>query len=156
MLVAAAGLIVAAWGTLKTAQLADTQLTQAVEQKEDSERAQIEQISFWGKGPTVMVANRSLDPAHLWLKIREPAEGVRSIPFGVLPPCTRLEIPLSNKNATLDVVALQVLDVKGNGWERSYDGSITSSSALPAFNPRANRMYWSDIKDVPLEECGSR
>lgn len=48
--VAAVGLALTAWGTVKSAQVADDQLTQSQEQREDSVRSQASRITMWAQG----------------------------------------------------------------------------------------------------------
>ncbi|MFI0813388.1 hypothetical protein [Streptomyces echinatus] len=113
-LVAAAGLAVTAWGTAKSAQVADDQLEQSREEQEKEERAQASAVTAWLEGlaegdETLIIANRSLYPVPVavdgmrkWDK--EPvtdSEGnsiittvsqEHTIALGVLPPCTRVTL----------------------------------------------------------------
>lgn len=119
--VAAVGLGLTAWGTLKSAQVADDQLTQSRANQLKDAQAQASLITMWtefdpppkvlmhsgGNPGRLVLANRSLDPIQVALHGAVPnraalAPGViptappprepRIFYFGSVPPCTRVTL----------------------------------------------------------------
>ncbi|GGT43930.1 hypothetical protein [Streptomyces chromofuscus] len=164
--VAAAGLAVTAWGTLKSAQVADAQLDQAREQQEDRDRRQVALISFWGEGENdsvVVVVNRSLDPASAWIRAVPPDSSNPKdggfYPLGILPPCQRMEFPLEKLftgGPAYLVEALLISDANGKGWMRRVDGTLRTSQSRPSVSAlgqgRPPRFVGAEY--TKLEECG--
>lgn len=177
--VAAASLAITAWGTYKAAQVADDQLTQSRENDENNERAQASRISIWfeGEQPTrIVLANRSLDPA--WASVYLAPQAGPTVPeerigvlsllrIGVLPPCTRLNVPfakLSEKrqqilDSRLGRLGLVFLDADGRTWARLAGGGLRELESQDSLEAAANdeTTTWATEKDVevkPLSECG--
>ncbi|MFE7015751.1 hypothetical protein ACFVAQ_35535 [Streptomyces sp. NPDC057651] len=110
-LVAAVGLGVTAWGTLMSARVAQDQLGQSTEQRTERSMSQASRITAWVEKDTTVVANRSLDPADVYLNVwpsgapsRTIVQGHdapdselvgvrRDVYIGTVPPCLRLSIP---------------------------------------------------------------
>ncbi|MBM9624767.1 hypothetical protein [Streptomyces zhihengii] len=174
-LIAAAGLMVTAWGTLKTAQVADEQLAQAREQRESSSREQTERITFWWHADRweTIIANRTLDAAPIWIEVGvrglNTVEDREWVQLGILPPCQRLEIPTARlmKGAIrLHVSKLLILDRDGKFWERTADGVLHESSIVEAQIPdistpspdlapmKPGEDEW--LRYVNIEQCGSK
>lgn len=166
-IVAAAGLAVTAWGTLKAAQVADDQLAQSKEQQEDRNRRQVALIAFWGEGDNdsvVVVVNRSLDPASAWLKAApagptDPKGAGVFYPLGVLPPCQRMEFryeQITVAGPAWPVKALVITDAHGNGWERRADGTLRTSESRPAVSAlgQGRPPRFVGAKYTKLEQCG--
>lgn len=156
-----------AWGTLKSAQVADAQLDQSKEQQEDRDRRQVALISFWGEGENdsvVVVVNRSLDPASAWMKAAPPGptdpQGTGIYyPLGILPPCQRMEFPyagLTSGSAAWPVKALLITDANGKGWERRADGSLRTSQNRPSVSAlgEGHPPRFVEAKYTKLEQCG--
>ncbi|MEU6012433.1 hypothetical protein, partial [Streptomyces sp. NPDC047453] len=109
--VAAASLAVTAWGTYKSAQVADDQLAQSRDANEKEAKAQASRISWWiesSDAQDLVFANRSLDPAWIWLYI-QTGDQIRTdtgelLQAGELPPCTRISIPVIRVSTTVSEV----------------------------------------------------
>ncbi|MER5719679.1 hypothetical protein [Streptomyces sp. NPDC002132] len=117
---AAVSLAVSAWGTWKSAQVADDQLSQSRTAQDDALRHQISRITYWPEGDKVIVENRSYDTATADMGYG-PLEG--SYGLGVLSPCTRYSFPLS-KLIPPAMVSLSVVDASGNQWLRLPSGRL--------------------------------
>ncbi|TFE55608.1 hypothetical protein E3E14_05585 [Streptomyces sp. ICN441] len=164
--VAAVGLAVTAWGTLKSAQVADAQLAQSKEQQEDRDRRQIALISFWGEGAddkVVVVVNRSLDPASAWLVAGRlsPANSedpAAYLSLGVLPPCQRSAFRYDPMvGGTGPVEALLVSDANGKGWVRRVDGTLRGTKSLPGVSALGRGHvppFVEAVEYTTLEQCG--
>ncbi|NBE53965.1 hypothetical protein [Streptomyces boluensis] len=187
MVVAAASLAITSWGTYKAAQVANDQLTQSREdnkkEEEDNkkeERAQASRISMWVEGtePTrIVLANRSLDPA--WAFLHNYSLGPKNIPrntmgIGVLPPCTRLSMPITKfipdvqedllpqKGTSHGKVKLAIIDADGRKWLRGPDGSLESVKDFGEYHGNMSMAdggsaTWVMEKSVEvktLPECG--
>ncbi|MGW4086961.1 hypothetical protein ACWEGS_28415 [Streptomyces sp. NPDC004822] len=130
-LVAAAGLGVTAWGTLVSADVAEDQLAQSKVQKEERDRRQASRINWWEEQTerdagdrSVFIANRSLDPAYVWLWVEIQAyQGANRGPFpqqvkftatwGTVPPCTLLSIPdADTRMALMGITPVLTEDMK--------------------------------------------
>ncbi|MFB8402243.1 hypothetical protein [Streptomyces sp. NPDC055912] len=160
-LIAAIGLAVSAWATVKAVALADIQLTQAHEQKDEEERQHVSRVAFWGEGDDkTVVANRSTDPVRLWLRVLTTSKSLDYKPIGTLPPCKRLEIPLAvnpSGRTIVDVKALVITDRNGKSWERRSDGTIHPVLELPfsGWWGGTNVLLWDGFKAFDIEGCGS-
>lgn len=66
--VAAASLAISAWGTWKSAQVADDQLAQSRDQQQKALTKQASLVTSWAESNAAVVANRSLDPASVFLR----------------------------------------------------------------------------------------
>ncbi|MFE7015757.1 hypothetical protein ACFVAQ_35570 [Streptomyces sp. NPDC057651] len=170
--VAAVSLAITAWGTYKAAQVADDQLSQSRDDSAKEDRAQASRISVWveGEKPTRLVlANRSLDPAWGYVTIatqdelRKDEVPGRFMGIGVLPPCTRLNVPLSKlgtdtqasfhlgKSAPLAFVGLTFIDATGSMWLRYPSGRLEPAT----FNaPSEGRLTWAAEKGVEVKALG--
>ncbi|MEU5281688.1 hypothetical protein AB0G87_35370 [Streptomyces asoensis] len=171
--VASVGLAVTAWGTLKSAQVADDQLAQSREQHDEDVRAQASLISFWSEPGKTVVVNGSRTPASAWLRLapvhawfdaekrkRQWGYGFddRTFWLGLLPACKRIEIPskllLAVGAAPVFVPEaagpwyareLTITDASGNGWQRTYDGLLQ-----PLEYPR--RLDASEYEDALVDD----
>ncbi|MDX2986330.1 hypothetical protein [Streptomyces caniscabiei] len=124
--VAAASLAVTAWGTWKSALVADDQLSQSREAKEQSreareedQRKQVSRITFWPEGDKVIIVNRSYDTANVSLKY-----GPDQLPIGLIPPCKQLSLDRTKLIAPIPV-ELVVIDAAGMMWRRHESGQVT-------------------------------
>lgn len=173
--VAAASLAFTAWGTYKAAQVADDQLAQSREDSEKDERAQASRISWWeDEDPYYLVIeNRSLDPAWGYVDFDNgggPGEatkdrGAHSLALGVLPPCTRREIPGTavtdqiRKEQHADsytLIDIAFTDADGKQWLRYPAGELAPETAP---NLRGNFTGWlgpKGVKTTTLEDCSMR
>lgn len=162
--VAAVGLALTAWGTVKSAQVADDQLTQSQEQREDSVRSQASRITMWAQGGTLFIANRSPDPANALLV---SPWGGRDQLIGTLPPCTRMEISRGTREhlmpPTGDVAALQFSDADGRGWSRTSHGRLSALKTptpwlggfdLYAGEPRET-LTGQGVRLEEMDDCGT-
>lgn len=144
-LVAAAGLGVTAWGTLMSARVAEDQLDQSKEQRTERSMSQASRITAWAEGDNAVVANRSLDPADVYLDalvvgskklaVRGPKPQRDLVYVGTVPPCLRLSIPGDVLRSTtlydvghtqsdpknpgsIYVTSIMIVDANGHVWER--------------------------------------
>ncbi|MFF9569901.1 DciA family protein [Streptomyces sp. NPDC014685] len=144
--VSAIGLAVTAWGTYKTAQVANDQLAESREQDERNARLQASQVTMWLEPDALVLANRSLDPALVYFQGKQPLdkglfaqkEGVPdarkkvvfTVRIGTIPPCTRVAMPRGESNHIrigvddLLVEGLLIVDAEGTQWLRSADGPL--------------------------------
>ncbi|MCX4564683.1 hypothetical protein OHA02_52350 [Streptomyces phaeochromogenes] len=145
--VAAAGLAVTAWGTWKSAQVADDQLAR-------SKEAQAAMITLWAEGDVLVISNRSADPAVTAIQIKsKPSNKVREwahlsagdginryyAMLGQLPPCTRLELTADVRKKLLGtdrlriIVGLSIADARGSWWHRQMDGELRNDTHVLAY-----------------------
>ncbi|MFE7278534.1 hypothetical protein [Streptomyces sp. NPDC057623] len=149
--VAAASLAVSAWGTYKTAQVADDQLAQSRDSEEAATRHQVSQITLWPQTiegqRRYVIANRSLDAAYLYLHVESgPAgnEADHPVRLGAAPPCTRIELSVRTVHlavhdpdrerpsaASFRFRGLIVRDAGGRIWNRENTGDLALMHALP-------------------------
>lgn len=182
-LVAAAGLAVSAWGTLKSAQVADDQLAQSREEQEEEDRAQASAVTAWLEGlaeedEALIVANRSLHPVpvavngmRIWHKgdytdahgntiLNTESQG-HTIALGVLPPCSRVTFShdlLVKQSADVkaddfDPDHIFFMDGTGQHWQRGLSGKLRQRPDLDQRLPLA--FYDFDELDVgtPIREA---
>ncbi|MER7377232.1 hypothetical protein [Streptomyces lanatus] len=150
--VAAGGLAVTAWGTMKSAQVADDQLAQSEAQKDDAARKLTSRVTMWEERqsgwngpPHRIVANRNVEPVYVFYKI-SAAELHRSgtgdrwvhphmgmVPLGTIPPCTRQDFSWKAISYQVDarwnigfweVTSLVVVEPSGVQWQRLPGGEI--------------------------------
>ncbi|MEI5011946.1 MULTISPECIES: hypothetical protein [unclassified Streptomyces] len=183
--VAAAGLAVTAWGTVKSAQVADDQLAQSKERQAQEERKLAARVTSWLQPEATVIANRSLDPAVLYLRVLGhpsllPGSRAVLMLLGTAPPCTRLEVPDSlikgivKERTGFEVYGFQsliIVEPSGNLWERRPGGAlrepefetgwrITTGMAARGKEgkgtpPGKELLTSSLVKSSGLEECGS-
>lgn len=156
--VAAASLAVSAWGTWKSAQVADDQLAQSREDHQEEGRKLTSHLTMWkterddsgGVTWTQFVANRNLEPVIVYLKIaseelwtqpngriaKRPLAGM--VLLGTIPPCTRYEIPYSVLETQVSprfrltfwsIASLVAAEPSGTLWQRLPGGDIKSLTA---------------------------
>ncbi|MFC9269066.1 hypothetical protein ACWGRF_08225 [Streptomyces zhihengii] len=177
-LVAAAGLAVTAWGTLKSAQVADDQLAQSKQRQQQEDRRLASRITTWvdgyhsSEGWVRVVVNRSLDPAAVYLQLFTPGtpRSDDTVEFlGTVPPCTRVDIPGSvfeNIYASSDssrpvggTNGLIVAEPSGVLWVRQDGGELRTPSSVErarvALAGPEFLMMWKAVKTSSLEECSS-
>lgn len=149
--VAAVSLAITAWGTYKSAQVADDQLAQSKEDAEKDERSQAARLSMWGNIKVSVVANRSLDPvwAAFFLNDKQRREkhdnSVTYVFVGVLPPCTAVSVPKAVTFAQATSFAaspgphtgwifqgLHFMDNNGQAWVRWNGGELTKTAGPPS------------------------
>ncbi|AIS02481.1 putative secreted protein (plasmid) [Streptomyces glaucescens] len=165
-LVAAAGLGIQAVSSIKSNALADDQLSQSEKQQREKERSQIALINFWGEAgrwpvdDLLVVVNRSLDPAHIWIYLDfngHPDSGYYSL--GVLPPCKRLEMDFPQKGAApWPIRKLLVVDSTGRAWVRTPGGRLNESTAPTTVPETVTEMRPSRgliPTLVDLDQCAS-
>ncbi|MEV8204326.1 hypothetical protein ACWD9X_23425 [Streptomyces sp. NPDC005075] len=157
-LIAAVGLGVTAWGTLMSARVAEDQLEQSKEQRSERSMSQASRITAWVEEDNTVVANRSLDPADVYLQawaVRSNKQDVlgsdpsRDLVYvGTVPPCLRLSIPGDLLRSTLNnmgyiqldpknpgpifVSSIMIVDANGQVWERGYGRPLGPTSGHDA------------------------
>lgn len=157
--IAALGLAFTAWGTWKSAQVADDQLAQSKDAKEQQARSQVALITLWGEDEGVVVANRSLDPATAWVRldINSPNRPFY-VALGSLPPCQRVDIPFGTIQKGAEpwpVRALLVTDADGQEWERKADGTLHRQRFRPAPSTITQLETPVRFKRTALKQCGT-
>ncbi|MGW1243114.1 hypothetical protein [Streptomyces bobili] len=169
--VAAAGLAVTAWGTVKSSQVADDQLDQSREQQFAEDRQQASLVNVWtDKGKTI-IANRSLDPAGVWLSAtgaNAPEWGSPYEWLGRIPPCQRVELPSSlieylvrrEDRATAPdvhdaVTSIVIEDINGNSWKRTVKGKFIQlvEDADLLGSPHHDHMGDKGVRVTELDSC---
>ncbi|MFG2867550.1 hypothetical protein [Streptomyces sp. NPDC048338] len=133
-LVAAAGLAVTAWGTLKSAQVADDQLTQSKERMAQEDRKVASRATTWQSGASLIIANRNLETTVVYVSLRQPPKGWPVVVrLGITPPCTRFEVPLKpiqdeverlTREGSWGFSSLFVGEPSGRLWERRPEGGL--------------------------------
>ncbi|MEU9671628.1 hypothetical protein AB0E25_40115 [Streptomyces bobili] len=167
---AAASLAITAWGTWKAALVADDQLAQSYEQQIAEDQQQATLVSFWNETDTFTLVNRSLDPAAVQVTLADPdgATGSGPMRLGMIPPCTRVVIPLSSIRSDSDkddddqALGIIVADVKGRTWVRTYDGILHDPYDYPSFyiGPGTDMFHATPVishegvKVTDIEHCG--
>jgi hypothetical protein len=171
--VAAASLAVTAWGTYKSAQVADDQLIKSREDSAKEGRAYAVRVTWWGEHDLTVVANRSLDPVRMSTYLRDKAQRgtdkVTYVHFGVIPPCSAVSVPNSLLSATASKLsrppnedwAMQGLHfdtVDGKSWVRSGSGRLVEASPPPLPPPHMRKGIILDKQATvkALSECGSK
>ncbi|MGW6462589.1 hypothetical protein [Streptomyces rubiginosohelvolus] len=178
--VAAASLAVTGWGTYKSAQVADDQLSQSREQDEAEKRAQAVKVTVWTEPGMIVIANRSLDPVHAYLHatVGPESASLAILPAGIVPPCRRVDIPMGTApkklfNATiradmkLTPERFTFVDAAGTMWERQGWGELVQvdnpeTSAIAkgygnngvSYLPTDDLVSLKEVKLTALEECG--
>ncbi|MFD5452224.1 hypothetical protein [Streptomyces sp. NPDC127100] len=144
-LVAAGSLAVTAWGTWKSAQVADDQLAQSREAAEDRIRQQAAKVTFWEDTKNVVITNRSMDPVYAYLYVdvdrwRRPLPLLR---VGFVPPCQRLTVPADEVQEHLSTIrgrftgkfvhvdSLYMLDSDSYFWRRMRGGQLEMVYSTP-------------------------
>lgn len=137
-LVAAVGLGVTAWGTLKSAQVADDQLAQSREQAELDAMDQASRVSVWAQGEDLVAVNYSLQVVTLWI-VSNTKEGLLDTwPITRVPPCKEMTTALDDPytegltetgpealtKAGGDV-KLAIVDARGKVWVQEPFGTLT-------------------------------
>ncbi|MGW8713622.1 hypothetical protein [Streptomyces sp. NPDC055752] len=132
-------LAVTAWGTFKSAQVANAQLAEVREGSEAEVRAQASRVSMWSEGTDsgkelhIVIANRSPDPVYAFLAT---LENQTFVPVGNVPPCTRVRIPgvvMSNAFTAEGLdgpqsIRLGFYDSTGRTWLRPLIGKLERAS----------------------------
>ncbi|MFI9780453.1 hypothetical protein ACIHCV_38230 [Streptomyces sp. NPDC051956] len=176
--VAAVSLAITAWGTYKSAQVADDQLAQSKEDGEKEERSQAVRISMWGDKKVSVVANRSLDPVWtaFFLSDKQRRErhdnSVTYVFVGVVPPCTAVTVPKSVTFARATsfaappgphtdwiFVGLHFMGNDGQPWVRWNSGELTKVTGPPSKKvirqqKEGGLMADDRAKQSRLSECG--
>lgn len=157
-LVAAIGLAVSAWGTLKSAQVADDQLSQSRESAQEQLRQQAVRVTMWGTEHAVVIANRSLDPVTGEAEGSVPYSSSSGTYLGVIPPCSQVSLPLATSGIP-GLPRLFFLDADGREWVREPNGRLTGPSQPDAFGSTLS-VFPPKIFDVTLTglvgESGAR
>ncbi|MER6616280.1 hypothetical protein [Streptomyces xantholiticus] len=134
--VAAVSLAISAWGTYKSAQVADDQLAESREKDKAEERAQASRISMWGEPQNVVFANRSLDAVSISLIFY--GRTAIPMPLGEIPPCKAVYMKRSDLEPyvvtwskitkrpipKVQQVALAFRDAAGLAWIRTSSGKL--------------------------------
>lgn len=183
-LVAGAGLGLTAFGTLLSAEVADDQLAQSKEQRTEESMRQASRITAWREPGATIVANRSLDPADVWLDLEAISDGDESATtfLGTVPPCVRVRIPSSVLEAHMEidepdnheaawVTSLGIIDTYGQIWKRTVgepqwtgpDGGTLTHAEPYAYQvnivhgSEADQTRWllNKASIATLEECSA-
>ncbi|WP_328736549.1 hypothetical protein [Streptomyces bobili] len=154
-MVAAASLAISAWGTWKSAQVADDQLSQSKDARDDDLRQQVSRITYWPEDGKVVIANRSYATAYAYMSYGT-LEGVLDI--GLLPPCTLLSFDRSVLNPPVDV-DLAIVDASGRSWRRTSVGQIIAVNLEPPTDMEGSYEFGGDKPPVqfataPAKGCG--
>ncbi|MEW2253282.1 hypothetical protein AB0907_38945 [Streptomyces sp. NPDC006975] len=177
-IVAAVGLAVTAWGTLKSAQVANDQLAQSRKARADEERAQAARVTEWREGDWYVVANRSSDPVFVnlwfhWGTSRESAYtfyGPQGVALDAIPPCQAVKVPTaaidkflksqfhpSGRDAsgrdTYWYELMEFIDADGRWWERTVGGELRHPDG-DAINPQADQLIAT--RKPTLEQLGAK
>jgi hypothetical protein len=180
--VAAAGLGVTAWSTLISARVAEDQLAQSEEQRTQESMRQASRITFWREPGATVIANRSLDPADVYIDamaISDVATLNDTYHLGTVPPCVRVKLSTSELQAYMSVdlpgnsesafvMSLGIIDTYGQRWMRML-GQPQWTEAVGGTLVRAEPWpYPSDVFETdqddwlltktsmdPLEECSA-
>lgn len=177
--VAAVSLAITAWGTYKSAQVADDQLAQSKEDGEKEARSQAVRVSMWGDGKVSVVANRSLDPvwAAFFLNDEQRREkhddSVTYVFVGVVPPCTAVSVPKavtfakatrftepSGPRTGWIFQGLHFMGNDGQAWVRWNNGVLSKTAGPPSKRvirqQREGGLMADDrAKQSRLSECGT-
>ncbi|MFD0142813.1 MULTISPECIES: hypothetical protein [unclassified Streptomyces] len=176
-LIAALGLGVTAWGTVKAAEIANDQLAQSREQQEEDARKVASSVTFWPERGGLVITNRGLDPVEATVRLNFPLNKLyMRLPVGAIPPCSRLDIPNVTISRTSERVirrtsdaiwepfvvdALIVQAPSGKPWireegkemERAKPADLRLGSHPPH---RAGEFATNpSVKLTALEDCGS-
>ncbi|MFF7780357.1 hypothetical protein ACFZCG_38835 [Streptomyces tanashiensis] len=176
---AAAGLAITGWGTLKAAQVADDQLAQSRERKEQAQWSVTDRVSAWGEGDSTVFANRSLYPAPAHVSVLVGPIGSTSVisdlAVGVIPPCTQVVVPNS---AIVHIVIgkndgrllrrtenLIVRELDGTRWLRTQgqlwpvSGNhlryVLDDATHGTFEKGVELVKAKGVKFEPLDPCGA-
>lgn len=180
--VAALGLGVTAWGTLMSARVAEDQLKESKEQRTERSKEQAGRVTFWQEPEVTVVANRSLDPADVYLKISSVggSHAVSDVKYlGTIPPCIRLSLPakkllevLSDEKSAPDLSSVYVSmiylsDTYGKKWQRSSYGQLEpgwdeatvqvermNALLTQALGYRGVLLSDPSVKSEALDSCG--
>lgn len=167
-LVAAVGLAISAWGTVKTAEVANDQLATSREDNAKDHRAQAAHVTGWSEGSIVVMANRSLDPTWAMLNLqdlsREDPEKVSHVILGTIPPCTAVAIPqqvvygaVSKTKPPPDweVQSLYFTTSDGSAWVReNSDGGVLREASNKHYGGGKWLIWDKRTKTRALSECG--
>ncbi|MFF0698456.1 hypothetical protein ACFYU4_38200 [Streptomyces tendae] len=183
-LVAGAGLGVTAFGTLVSAEVANDQLAQSKEQRTEESMRQASRITSWREPGATVIANRSLDPADVYVDIEaiNDGDGTSTTFLGTVPPCVRVRIPSSVLNARMHVdegnihaaawvASLGIIDTYGQIWKRTVGepqwtsevgGTLTRAepyayqiSILHGDEADQSRWLLNEASIDPLEDCST-
>ncbi|MFB7371960.1 hypothetical protein ACFC0D_19190 [Streptomyces sp. NPDC056222] len=179
-LIAALGLGVTAWGTVKAAEIANDQLAQSREQQEEDARKVASSVTFWPERGGLVITNRGLDPVEGTVRLNFPLSAENELymrlPVGAIPPCSRLDIPEVTISRTSERVirrtsgaiwepfvvdALIVQAPSGKPWIREEGKEIERAKPadllLGSHPPHGARELAtnSSVKLTALEDCGS-
>ena len=135
--VAATGLAISAWGTLKSAQVADDQLSQSRESAQEQLRQQAVRVTMWGTKNAVVIANRSLDPVTGVARSYFLSSSSDGTYLGVIPPCSQVSIPLATSQIAHQPELL-FLDADGREWAREPNGRLAGPYEPDAFGRTVN------------------
>ncbi|WP_159107691.1 hypothetical protein [Streptomyces ardesiacus] len=178
-LVAAISLAITAWGTYKSAQVADDQLKQSREEDENSQQAQASRFTAWVERDKIVIANRNLDPVsgYIFVSYGKKASGrpavVTYVDLGVVPPCTAVRLPREVVYARADasskytgiarrIAGLHFTTSDGQSWDRwnRKGGELTSTADVPppqhfgAVPDDKGLMDHKEAKISALTQCG--
>ncbi|MGV9509302.1 hypothetical protein ACWDQZ_27255 [Streptomyces tendae] len=178
-LIAAISLAVTAWGTYKSALVADDQLKQSREEDENSQQAQASRFAAWVERDKLVIANRNLDPVGGYLFVSYgPKSSARPtvvtyVDLGIVPPCTAVRLPTEVIYARADVsskytgtgrriAGLHFTTSDGQSWDRwnRKGGELTSTADVPppqhsGANPDdRGLMDHKEAKISALAQCG--
>ncbi len=173
------GLAVTAWGTVKSAQVANDQLAQSKERVAQDSRKVVSRVAAWQRGDTLIIANRNLEATVVYAVMGPIMRPKVVVWLGVSPPCTQLHMPLKpieeaarsagERQFSHSFSGLIVTDsASGRMWWRLDDGQLL---ALPkdALSPpsqvkrtdlmdpesRSAFLAGRNVKEDALEQCGT-
>ncbi|MFD8001349.1 hypothetical protein [Streptomyces mirabilis] len=141
-----------------SARVAENQLDQSKEQRTEHSMSQASRITAWAEGDNTVVANRSLDPADVYLDalvvgskmlvVSGPKPQRDLVYVGTVPPCLRLSIRGGLLRSTtlydmghtqsdpknpgpIYVTSIMIVDANGHVWEGSTPRSFLPNWACP-------------------------
>lgn len=142
---AAISLIATAISTYYGAAVARDQLDQSQGDAEKADRVQASRVAFWVEADTLVIANRSLDPIHVYGIFFDANYGDKNgvqhqatydLNLDIMPPCTRYTIASTDlnhnktehlpKNTQIRPWWIRFLDNNDMGWARDNLGAFVN------------------------------
>ncbi|WP_409131770.1 hypothetical protein [Streptomyces europaeiscabiei] len=139
---------------MKAVQVADDQLTQSQQEQQAEDRVQVARIMMWSEGRNLVIGNRSLDSAFVFLQTDVSGSSLTTT-VGSVPPCTRVQIPFTRLDFPR-VTVMSILDASGRAWWRWPSGEL-EASPNDHFKPRyvggGGLLDDRHVKLSSFEEC---
>ncbi|MCZ7456746.1 hypothetical protein [Streptomyces sp. WMMC940] len=155
------------------AEVAEDQLAQSQEEQVDERRRQASRITFYQEGDKTVVANRSFDPAGIWISsgasASVPAKGLNYWWAGIIPPCVKAVFPFEgfqprDRDKSLDkwkferwfVKGIEIVDANGRSWQRNLGQPLVELDGPGHIsNPVLPVLASDQVTFVELEQCGT-